>query len=366
MLSRSPHNSLSAMIFPPGSTIGIIGGGQLGRMLSMAAATLGYRTHIYAPEPSGPAADVCAAWTQGDYHDLAMLSHFASQCQVITFEFENVDLRSIEELAAAHLVRPHPRALAVAQDRVAEKRFVEALNGETAAWLPVDHAAMLAEAVTKLGPPLILKTKRFGYDGKGQARIIAADDAAAAWQEIKAQPAIAEQKIDFVHEFSVLAVRTGDGQIAYWDSPENVHQQGILARSTVPAPALVQAQTARARELVREIMTALDYVGVLAVEFFATEAGPLFNEMAPRVHNSGHWTIEGAVTSQFANHIRAICGLPLGATALTGQQIELHNLIGDDADRWHTILGDPTAHLHLYGKNDARPGRKMGHICRVR
>lgn len=352
---------------PPGTTIGIVGGGQLGRMLAMAAAQLGYRTHIYAPETSGPAADVSAAWTRGNYADGEALSRFADSVDVITYEFENVPAAAVSLLAGLGHVQPNAEALRIAQDRLLEKGFVTGLGGRTAPYAEVGHRAALCSAIETVGAPAILKTTRFGYDGKGQVRLQdgsprALDD---AWTQIGGQPAVLEGFVRFDHEFSVLLVRGAAGEIRFWDSPLNVHEAGILATSTVPAPAPVLAQLDEARAIAARVADALDYVGVLTLEFFCGERGPIFNEMAPRVHNSGHWTIEGAVTSQFENHIRAICGLPLGSTALVVPAVSMRNLIGDDAHGWREILSDADSHLHLYGKHEARPGRKMGHVTRL-
>lgn len=349
-------------MIPPGETIGILGGGQLGRMLGIAAAQLGYRCHVYAPERNSIAAEVCAAFTCAEWDDAPAIAAFAADCAVVTYEFENVPVPSPEMLDGVPLL-PHPRALETAQDRVTEKRFAEELGGRPAPWRAVDTAEDLDAALTDIGSPGILKTRRDGYDGKGQWRIMADHDAdGVVWT---GQPLVYEGLIDFAAEFSVILCRAPDGTKVYWDSAENVHQGGILSRSTVPASDLVQGQLSEARELAGRIAAALDYVGVLTVEFFATAQGPVFNEMAPRVHNSGHWTIEGAVTSQFENHIRAICGLPLGATALAAKGIEMRNVIGDAAEDWPAILADPANHLHLYGKAAARPGRKMGHVTRL-
>lgn len=352
---------------PPGTTIGIVGGGQLGRMLAMAAAQLGYRTHIYAPEASGPAADVSAAWTRGAYEDATALRHFADRVDVITYEFENVPAAAVSLLAELGHVQPNAKALGIAQDRLLEKGFVAELGGRTAPYAPVPHRAALRSAIEAVGAPAILKTVRMGYDGKGQARLM--DDAPAtldrAWEEIAGQNAILEGFVRFQHEFSVILVRAADGEVRFWDSPLNVHEDGILATSTVPAPPPVLAQIEEARAIAAKVATALDYVGVLTLEFFAGAEGPIFNEMAPRVHNSGHWTIEGAVTSQFENHVRAICGLPLGSTELVVPAVSMRNLIGEAALEWRAILSDPDSHLHLYGKHEARPGRKMGHVTRL-
>ncbi|MEJ7934648.1 5-(carboxyamino)imidazole ribonucleotide synthase [Sphingobium sp. AN558] len=352
-------------VVAPGAAIGILGGGQLGRMIAIAAAQLGYRTHIYAPEASGPAADVSPRWTQAAYEDVAALAAFAASVDVVTYEFENVDPQAIGVLAGAAIVRPGAQALRVAQDRLAEKRFVADLGGVTAPFAPVDDLDQLEEALERIGSRAILKTRRMGYDGKGQARLAEPGDAVGAWNAIQRQPAILEGFVTFAEEFSVILVRGADGAVRFWDSAANIHVDGILATSTAPAGPLIQGQLAEARVLAQKVADALDYVGVLACEFFASPDGPVFNEMAPRVHNSGHWTIEGAVTSQFENHVRAICGLPLGDTALAARRVEMRNLIGDQAGEWSAILSDPANHLHLYGKHDARAGRKMGHVTRL-
>ena len=346
----------------PGETIGILGGGQLGRMLAMAAAQLGYRAHVYAPEADSIAAEVCGGFTCAGWYDAEALAKFARDCAVITYEFENVPVAPLVALGEARVL-PNLHALEIAQDRLAEKRCAESLGGVPAAYAEVDSPADLAVAIAKVGAPGILKTRRDGYDGKGQWRIMTPADAVAL--ELPAKPLIYEALVDFIAEFSVILVRGADGDLRFWDSAENVHKGGILSRSTVPASAAVAAQIPAARELARKAAEALDYVGVLTLEFFATASGPVFNEMAPRVHNSGHWTIEGALTSQFENHIRAICGLPLGDTALAAKGVEMRNVIGDAAEDWAAILSDPANHLHLYGKAAARSGRKMGHVTRL-
>ena len=351
------------MIVAPGSTIGILGGGQLGRMLAIAAAQLGYRVHIYAPEPSGPANDVCSLWVRGAWEDETALTRFADTVDVITYEFENIPVAPLARLGQ-HL-RPTAQALAIAQDRLTEKNFIVERGGRTAPFRRVDTRDDLDQALVEISAPAILKTRRFGYDGKGQRRITSLADGDSAWAAIAGQAAILEGYVDFAHEFSVLLCRTADGETRSWDPPDNVHLGGILASSTVPAPATVIGQFAEARALAVSIAEALDYVGVLACEFFAGADGPVFNEMAPRVHNSGHWTIEGARTSQFENHIRAICGLPLGATDLAAGGVVMTNLIGEAAHGWPDILADDHAHLHLYGKDTPRPGRKMGHVTRL-
>lgn len=351
------------MTLPPGSTIGIIGGGQLGRMIALAAAPLGYRCHVFDPHERPCAADVAAAFTRAAYDDVAALGGFGAACDVVTYEFENV---AVEPLAVlGDKLRPGSRSLAVAQDRAEEKTFIEGCGAAVAPWRAVDSLAEVEAAIAALGVPLVLKSRRYGYDGKGQAWIRSPNETGAAWSAIGEQPAVAEQGIAFDAEFSVLVARWGDGRHALWDCPRNEHRDGILRRSTVPAGPAIDAHVAAGQAAALAIAGALDHVGVLTVEFFATPSGPLVNEIAPRVHNSGHWTIEGAVTSQFEQHVRAICGLPPGATALTGRGATMDNLIGNDIDRWPELVAEPEAHLHLYGKGDARPGRKMGHVTRV-
>ncbi len=356
---------------PPGSTIGILGSGQLGRMLAVAAAQLGYRCHIYAPE-SGPACDVAAAFMQGGYDDATALYAFAGQVDAITFEFENVEPLAIAQLGARVPTRPHSLSLDIARYRINEKEWAAQIGGRTAPWRGVSDLPSLEAAVEEIGAPAILKTTLFGYDGKGQARIGQTCDASSAWSEIGSPvlesgfPAILEGRVEFFAEFSVIVCRGSDGSTVAWDVPENLHRNGILATSSVPASPSVLEQAEEATAFATAMANKLGHVGVLTCEFFATADGPVFNEMAPRVHNSGHWTIEGAATSQFENHIRAICGLPLGSTALTGTSIEMTNLIGADADAWPALLAQRDAHLHLYGKHEARPGRKMGHVTRVR
>jgi 5-(carboxyamino)imidazole ribonucleotide synthase len=353
------------MSIKPGSVIGIIGGGQLGRMLAMAAARLGYKCHIYAPDEAPPAAEVAAGFTRGAWDDEAAFGRFARQVDVATFEFENIAAHALRAVAAETMLHPPIRALEIAQDRLAEKEFILGLGGRPAPFAAVEDRSGLDAALAAVGTPAILKTRRFGYDGKGQARIAGAADADEAWAALKGAPAILEAFVDFQAEFSILLCRSADGETAVWNAPRNVHEGGILMRSSVPAGADLAPAVAEAEALARRAAEALDHVGVLTLEFFATPGGPLFNEMAPRVHNSGHWTIEGALTSQFENHVRAICGLPLGATDLIVSRVEMRNLIGADVEGWEQILADPTAHLHLYGKGEGWPGRKMGHVTRL-
>lgn len=352
------------MTLTPGSTIGILGGGQLGRMLAIAAAQLGYRSHIYAPEASGPATEVSAEWTQAPYDDADALRRFAERVGVVTYEFENVPPAALDLLESLVPIRPGKRSLEVSRFRPAEKQLVRHLGGHTAPFRVIETEADLHAAVEEIGAPSILKTSSLGYDGKGQVRLRDISGLDAAWDELGRAPCVLEGFVDFEAEFSVLLCRAETGETVAWDTPDNVHTDGILDTSTVPARPFVLEQSAEAIALARRVAGELGHVGLLTLEFFATGHGPVFNEMAPRVHNSGHWTIEGAVTSQFENHIRAVCGLPLGSTERKGARVEMKNLIGEDANGWPEILRDPTAKLHLYGKH-VRPGRKMGHVTRV-
>jgi 5-(carboxyamino)imidazole ribonucleotide synthase len=351
------------MTIGPGSTIGIIGGGQLGRMLAIAAAQLGYRTHVLDPLEEPCAAAVAASFTRADYDDTEALRCFADLVDVATYEFENLPVGPLEVLGDK--LKPGTRSLAIAQDRSAEKRFIEKCGASVAPWREVATLADVTAAVLKVGLPLVLKTRRYGYDGKGQSWVHARRDEQPAWTEIGEQPAVAEAGVDFAAEFSVIIARWEDGRHVFWESPENQHRDGILRKSTVPCSDAVAAQVPEAREATLRIAEALGHVGVLTVEFFAAENGPVVNEIAPRVHNSGHWTIEGAVTSQFEQHIRAICGLPPGLTGLTRGGATMDNLIGNEVERWPELLAERGAHLHIYGKAGARPGRKMGHVTRV-
>ena len=353
------------MTIPPGSTIGIVGGGQLGRMLAMAAAQLGYRCHIYAPDPDCVAAEVAAGFTEGAFDDEGALTRFAAEIDVATYEFENIATAPLAAVAELVPLYPPLEALATAQDRLEEKQFIQRHGGRPAPFAAVDDRAGLDAALAAIGTPAILKTRRFGYDGKGQVRIEAAGEGAAAWDAVRGAPCVLEALVRFDAEFSILLCRNAEGEAAIWPSPRNRHQGGILVESVVPAAAELAVTIAEGEVVARRAADALDYVGVLEIEFFLTAEGAIFNELAPRVHNSGHWTIEGARTSQFENHIRAICGLPLGPTGLTAPRIEMRNLVGDEAAGWREILTDPDAHLHLYGKAESRPGRKMGHVTRL-
>jgi len=350
-------------MLPPGSTIGILGGGQLGRMMAVAALQLGYRVIGYAPEGDNVAADACSHFITAEWDDAPALANFASACDVVTWEFENVPLGTIFALPQSLLACP-ARALEVAQDRFHEKQFIIDLGGTPAPFARVESEADFSAAITRIGTPGILKTARDGYDGKGQWRVRSVLEAAGV--RFPGVACVYEGFITYETEFSVILVRGRDGSMKFWDSTANLHDGGMLSQSILPAGALVESQVPAARDLAARTADALGYVGVLTLEFFATRNGPVFNEMAPRVHNSGHWTIEGAATSQFENHIRAICGLPLGGTVTRFAAIEMRNIVGDDALRAHTILAEPgEPHLHLYGKREARAGRKMGHVTRV-
>jgi 5-(carboxyamino)imidazole ribonucleotide synthase len=352
------------MTIGPGSTIGIIGGGQLGRMLALAAAELGYRCHVLDPSENAPAAQVSARFTRAAFDDLAALAEFARCVDVATYEFENLPVAPLD-IAVGDVLRPSTRSLAIAQDRGTEKSFIEKCGARVAPWRDVSSLDEVESAQEELGFPLVLKTRRYGYDGKGQAWIRSESDLATAWKSIGEEPAVAEAGIEFFAEFSVILARWADGRHAFFESAENEHGEGILRRSRVPSSDQVALQIAEAREAAIRIAEALGHVGVLTVEFFASRDGPLVNEIAPRVHNSGHWTIEGAVTSQFEQHIRAICGLPPGSTELAGKGAVMENLIGEEVDRWPELVAEPGLHVHIYGKGEARPGRKMGHVTRV-
>jgi 5-(carboxyamino)imidazole ribonucleotide synthase len=353
---------------PPGSTIGILGSGQLGRMLALAAARLGLKTHIYCEE-SGPAFDVATLTTKAGFDDPLALSGFAGKVDAVTYEFENVAVDTARHLAGLVPVRPGARALEVAQDRLIEKQFIAALGIAVAPFYAIDAPRQLDAALSALAAPAILKTRRLGYDGKGQASLASGDDAAAAWELIGAQPAVLERRIGFALELSALVVRSAAGELAFYDCPRNTHESGILRRSVVPS-GLPEADLARACDIAGTIAAALDYVGVLAVEMFylgpdAPSAHRLMvNEIAPRVHNSGHWTIEACAISQFENHMRAVAGWPLGS-AERHSDAEMTNLIGKEALDWPRLAAEPGACVHLYGKREARAGRKMGHVTRL-
>ncbi|MGD0848610.1 5-(carboxyamino)imidazole ribonucleotide synthase [Bradyrhizobium sp.] len=351
----------------PGDTIGILGGGQLGRMLAMAAARLGLRCQVFSPDPDSPAFDVVLNATCAEYADVEALELFANDVDVITYEFENVPAASAMILAARRPVLPDRKILETTQDRLIEKDFVKRLGIGTADYAEVSSAAALRAAIVKIGLPAVIKTRRFGYDGKGQAIIRAGDDPDRVWDDLGTKSAILEAFVPFACEISVIAARSADGHVECFDVTENEHRDHILKISRAPA-AIPEALAEQARAIAQTIANALNYVGVLAVEMFVVqEAGGakvLVNEVAPRVHNSGHWTLDGASISQFEQHIRAIAGWPLGKPVRHGP-VTMTNLIGNDIDSYGQWLTVPGATVHLYGKGPARPGRKMGHVTQV-
>ena len=351
---------------PPGSTIGILGGGQLGRMLSQAASRLGFNVVILDPEENSPAGRVSQGQVVAAYDDLTALTVLGRVAQAVTFEFENVPAASVATLAeGGALVAPGPKALAVAQDRVEEKTFLNGVGATTVDFAAIDSLDDLVAGLERLGTPALLKTRREGYDGKGQVWIRSAKMVADAWHAVGERPAILEARADFTRELSVIAARGRDGAVTVYPLGENVHQGGVL--KTTRAPAAIDARTEkRARAIATSILEGLDYVGVLGVELFDLgESRLLVNEIAPRVHNTGHWTQDGCACDQFEQHIRAIAGWPLGPTAAHAR-VEMTNLLGDEVEQWKALSGKPDARLHLYGKAEARPGRKMGHVNRVK
>lgn len=354
-------------VLQPGDTVGILGGGQLGRMLALAAAELGLNCHIYSPEPDSCAFQVVGAKTCAPYEDEAALTHFAAAVDIVTYEFENVPARTAEFLRRQKPVLPGHETLAIVQDRLPEKEFVSQLGIGTAPFAKVDSLDALRSALTTIGTPAVLKTRRLGYDGKGQTKIDKPADADAAWKAIAGAPAILERFIPFEREVSVVAARGRNGEVVTYEAIENLHRDHILHRSRVPAQ-IPGALAGQAAVIATRIAEALGYVGVLAVEMFVIEEARklrlLVNEIAPRVHNSGHWTIDGASASQFEQHIRAISGWPLAKPRRLGR-VEMINLIGDEVNDWRKYVAEPGACVHLYGKGEARPGRKMGHVTRV-
>ena len=348
---------------PTGSAIGILGGGQLGRMLSVAASRLGFKTVVFEPGADCPASHVAQRHIQAPYEDEAALRSFAEAVDVITYEFENIPTSALDILEALRPVRPGRDALRVSQDRLVEKAFLSEMGLATAPFAAVDDEIDLAEAMVEIGLPGILKTRRFGYDGKGQARIMTAEDAPQALADMNGAPAILEGFVDFTHEVSVIGARSLSGEVACFDPGENVHREGILRTTTLPA-RLTSQQRADAVLLTAQILNKLDYVGVMGVELFVTPQGLIINEIAPRVHNSGHWTQQGCTVDQFEQHIRAVTGWPLG-DGTRYADVVMENLIGDDMDRVPSIAREAGASLHLYGKAEVKPGRKMGHVNRV-
>jgi len=351
----------------PGATIGILGGGQLGRMLALAAARLGLKCHVFCPDPQAPAFDVVRRTTQADYGDERALDRFAEAVDVVTYEFENVPAETAAFLSERKWVLPSPGVLATAQDRLEEKLFAEGLGIRTAPFAEVHNLAGLNEALRRIGRPAVLKTRRFGYDGKGQALIRETGDPAESWKAVGGHPSILEAFVPFEREISVIAARGWDGAVETYDVVENEHRDHILKVSRAPA-AIPAAVAADARAIAGRIAEAFGYVGVLAVEMFLVreDAGyaVLVNEIAPRVHNSGHWTLDGCSVSQFEQHIRAVAGWPLGRPVRHGR-VEMINLIGDEVATYADWLTVPGATVHLYGKSGATPGRKMGHVTRV-
>jgi 5-(carboxyamino)imidazole ribonucleotide synthase len=356
---------VSGPVLEPQATIGILGGGQLGRMLALAAARLGFKCHVLAPSPDSPAFDVVHRVSCANYNDTEALDRFAADVDVVTYEFENVPAETATFLAARVPVLPDPKILAITQDRLAEKNFVRGLGIPTAAFAAVAEADELAAAVERIGRPAVLKTRRYGYDGKGQATIKNGTDAQAAWREVGAQPCILEAHVPFEREVSVVAARGQDSAVECFDVTENEHRDHILKVSRVPA-ALSESGAQEARRIAETIADKFGYVGVLAVEMFVLRGGAeiLVNEIAPRVHNSGHWTLDGASVSQFEQHIRAVAGWPLAKPIRRGR-VEMINLIGSEVEDFRQWLAVPGAAVHLYGKAAVRPGRKMGHVTRV-
>ncbi len=350
------------------ATIGILGGGQLGRMLALAAARLGFSCHVYSPDADSCAFEVVRHATCAPYEDIDALARFADAVDVVTYEFENVPAEAAAVLGAHRQVLPDPAVLATTQDRLIEKQFVDKLGIATAPFADVSTAVDLGAAVKVVGVPAVLKTRRLGYDGKGQMMIRAAADAAGAWKALNEVPCILEGFVAFEREISVVAARGADGAVECFDVTENEHRDHILKVSRVPA-AVSPAVAAEARRIAETIAGAFSYVGVLAVEMFVVRDGTghavLVNEIAPRVHNSGHWTIDGASVSQFEQHIRAVAGWPLARPVRRGNRVEMTNLIGPEAHDYARWLALPDTAVHLYGKTDARPGRKMGHVTRV-
>lgn len=349
---------------PPGGVIGMLGGGQLGRMTAMAAARLGYRTHVFTPEADSPCGQVSAATTLASYDDLDALARFARSCDVVTLEWENIPVSTLAFIQQFVPVHPGPGVLAVTQDRRLEKDFANCRGIATAPWRAISDAAGAAAAAGELGLPAIMKTARLGYDGKGQARLAPGDDPVAAWTALGGVDAVLEGLVDFACEISVVVARGQDGTVAAYPAVENRHKSGILDVTVAPA-ALAPAILAQADAIARDLAEAIHLVGVLAVEMFVTADGRvLVNEMAPRPHNSGHWTIDACGSSQFEQLVRAVCGLPLGAVEAHSDAV-MRNLIGDDVLRWPELLGEAGACLHLYGKAETRPGRKMGHVTHL-
>jgi 5-(carboxyamino)imidazole ribonucleotide synthase len=348
-------------VTPPNSVIGIVGGGQLGRMLATAATELGYKVHIFSPEQGCPASQAAWRTTTAPYDDEVALAHFADSVDVVTFEFENIPHASLTVLEEHVPVYPSPELLKISQNRLREKNFINAQEIATADYHRVTSEEELQRAIQKIGVPSILKTTELGYDGKGQVTIHHAEDALSAWQEIGKVEAVLEKKVDFIMEISVIVARGVHGQSACYVPVQNIHKNHILDRTIAPA-AISKELISNARHIALTLAKAANLRGVLAVEMFVTRENQiLVNELAPRPHNSGHWTMDGCITSQFEQSIRAICGLPLGSTERLCE-VEMRNLIGAEVEKWEEYLKQPHAKLHLYGKKEARAGRKMGHV----
>lgn len=346
-----------------GSTIGILGGGQLGRMLSVAAARLGFKTCIFEPAGDCPASHVANYHYQASYEDAEALRKFARSVDVITYEFENIPTSALDLLEEVRTIRPSREALRISQDRLTEKDFLTGLGLTVAPYAPVTSETELRSAVAKVGLPAILKTCRFGYDGKGQARLTSEDDIASAWAAMADAPSVLEGFIEFTREISIIAARGPSGEVACYDPGENVHEDGILRTTTVPAEIPASLRT-DAVLLAARVLNALDYVGVMGVELFVTPKGLIVNEIAPRVHNSGHWTQNGCAVDQFEQHIRAVAGWPLG-NGSRHADVVMENLIGSDMDRVADLAKSADVALHLYGKSEVKDGRKMGHLNRI-
>jgi 5-(carboxyamino)imidazole ribonucleotide synthase len=352
------------MILGPGAVIGILGGGQLGRMIAMAAARLGYRCHILTPEADSPAAQVTSLATVASYGDTAALERFAAAVDVVTMEFENLPVAALTTLARTRPVHPSPLVLSICQDRRREKDFLRRIGVPVAPYAVVEDAAGLEQALAEVGRPAILKTAQLGYDGKGQVRIEPPSMLDAALATAAAGPCVLEGLVDFEREISVITARGPDGARASYVPVENRHRDQILIQTIAPAP-IPDALAEQAQALAEQIAAGLELVGLLAVEMFVTRDGRLLvNELAPRPHNSGHWTIDACAVSQFEQLVRAICGLPLGDPERFADAV-MDNLLGSDVERWAAILAEPGARLHLYGKAEVRAGRKLGHVTRL-
>jgi 5-(carboxyamino)imidazole ribonucleotide synthase len=348
----------------PGAAIGILGGGQLGRMTALAAAQLGYRCHVFATEPDSPAEQVCGAATVAQFSEREALKRFASAVDIVTFEFENIPAEAVRWVAAVRPVQPRPEILEIAQDRLQEKDFLRSIDVETTAYREIADPTALLRAMRDFGYPAVLKSARLGYDGKGQVTLTPETRPEEAWRRMGGEIGILESFVDFTCEISVIVARGKNGAWATYPPVENKHVGHIL--DTTIAPARIAAETAmRAEVIARHIAEKLDLVGVLAVEMFVTQTGDLLvNEIAPRPHNSGHWTIDACITNQFEQLVRTLCGLPLGSVENHSDAV-MKNLLGKDVEKWRDALADPLAKLHLYGKREIQPGRKMGHVTRL-